>query len=309
MKDHRALRPTLWQGLTLRDLINAAMVEAPAAGLITDIGLDGRRLHLTARALDHIAMPLYLWNFGPVDHDHAAPLSDLLNGEAPARLLPLHPPAIGDGPIMTLWDRGDGPEPVLHHQDGLLAQAVLARLSQTSSPARIISALSLNTQAGLILGPLRALLTRTPLTLIGDPSSANFTKAMADEPADCVVPAPLASALRARPEFANTTLTTLARAEQIHDISAASFIAFGEALTLPTTRRGHPLQPGPISAETADGLLHFAELKMQIDGGFTLASPLAGTMADDIIASPALDAHLGSDGQFTRFTVTQGRAS
>lgn len=394
MIDRYALRPTLWQGLTLRDLISAATVEAPAAGLITDIGLDGRRLHLTARALDHIAnrvarrfatagaqkgdtilialpngapaiiallgalgagltpclvaptldddalalalrrvkpraivsasfpqfdplsrcvttarrlaMPLYLWNFGPVDHDHAAPLYDLLSGDAPARLLRMHPPNAGDADIMTLWDRGDGPEPVRHQQAALLAQAVLARLAQPIASTRIVSALSLTTQAGLVLGPLRALLTRTPLTLIADPSSESFHKAATDGPADYVVPPRLADALLAEPSIKTEAVLLVQRAGQDQPrMSGNSFIAFGEAMTLPAAHRGQALQPGTITASTTDGLLHFADLKTNLKGSFTLASPLADCLSDGSVACPSLDASLGRDGEFINFTPKQ----
>lgn len=248
-------------------------------------------------------MPLYLWNFGPVDHDHAAPLYDLLNGEAPARLMPMHPPHSGDADIMTVWDRGDGPEPVRHHQDDLLAQAVLARIARPGAPTRIVSALALTTQAGLILGPLRALLTRTPLTLIADPSSMAFEKAAADGPAEYVVPDHLADSLVTLIPDAAKTLVRLQRAGQTTPRSPdKAFIAFGEALTLPALCRGQALKPGTITADTPDGLLHFAELKSTLDGSFIVESPLAGCLADGSAACPPLHATLGPHGEFANFT-------
>lgn len=385
------LRPALWQGLTLRDLVNAAAIEAPSGGLITDIGLDGRRLHFTARTLDHIAnrvarrlatagaqkgdtvlialpngapaliallgalgagltpclaaptlddnaialalrrvkprsiiaarypqfdplsrfvgaarrlaMPLYVWNFGPSDHDHAAPLSDLLNGEAPARLLPLHPPTAGDGHILTLWDRGDGPEPVLHHQDALLAQAMLARLAQKTGHKPIASALALTSQAGLILGPLRALLTRTPLTMIADPCMQHCQLAAAGGPTEWVLPAPLSAMLGSSPLFNTDACVTLTRIGATMTTSlSADFISFGEALTLPTIHRGERLKPGPLTLSTPDGPLHFADLKTNLDGTLVLSSPLAGLLPDGEIAAPSLYATLQQDGAFAHFT-------
>lgn len=396
MNETRLLRPALWQGLTLRDLVNAAAIEAPSAGLITDIGLDGRRLHFTARTLDHIAnrvarrfatagaqkgdailialpngasaliallgalgagltpclapptlddeaialimrrlkprsivsakydifdplsrfvdnarrlaMPLYMWNFGPLDDDHAAPLADLLTGEAPARLLPLHPPTAGDGAILTLWDRGDGPEPVIHRQDALLAQAMLARLAYKTQHRRMVSALAMTSQAGLILGPLRALLTRSPLTFIADPNLDNVERATLDGPAEWIIPRTLHAMLDKLPLLAQDSWITLARTgATICNTDDANFISFGEALTLPARPRGETLQPGPITLTSADGPLHFADLKINLDGSLILLSSLAGQMPDDQIAAPSLYTALRDDGAFAHFTPNPWR--
>lgn len=396
MNETRLLRPALWQGLTLRDLVNAAAIEAPAAGLITDIGLDGRRLHFTARTLDHIAnrvarrfatagaqkgdailialpngasaliallgalgagltpclapptlddesialilrrlkprsivsakyesfdplsrfvttarrlaMPLYMWNFGPLDHDHAAPLADLLNGEAPARLLPLQAPAAGDGAILTVWDRGDGPEPVIHRQDGLLAQAMLARLAYKTQHKRMVSALAMTSQAGLILGPLRALLTRTPLTFIADPGMNHLARAAADGTAEWIMPRALRAMIDNLPLLAHQSCITLARTgETVCKTEDANFISFGEALTLPARPRGEALQPGPITLGSADGPLHFADLKINLDGSLIVTSTLAGRTHDDQIAAPSLYSTLRDDGAFAHFTPNPWR--
>lgn len=391
-----AARHAVWQGLTFRDLLNAAMVDRPDTDLITDIGLDGTVMHFAPRTLDHIAariarrfatagakpgdaiiiampngaaawlallgalgaglkpclvpptldepaialllqrlkpraivssawndfdplarfvlqarrlaMPLYIWNFGTNDNDHAAPLADLLNGEAPQRMLPLHPPHPGDGPILTIADFGDGPEPVTHRQDAMLAQAVLARMAQRTTPAtRMISAVSLATQAGLVLGPVRALLAGAQLTLIADPSIAAMRAAAVQGPAEWLLPQSIAARLReCGLHDANGTVTTLYRAGvQLHNPSdETGFIAFGEALTLPLIRHGQALAPGAIGASTADGLLHFASLETRPDGTLALASQLAGRRTNGAMAAPSLLATLGPDGRFARFVNT-----
>ena len=394
-------QPALWQGLTLRDLINAAMVSHPQERLFTDLGLDGQTLHFSARTLDHIAtriarrfatagaqhgdtiiialpngvpaflavlgalgaglkpclasptmsphaiglllerlkpralvsmtgphfdplsgfitearrltMPLYLWNFGPTEHDYAAPLFDLLDGQAPQRMAPLHPPHRGDGPLLTLIDRGAGPEPVTHQQDHLLALTVLAQMTlPATTPPRMISAVSLTTQAGLILGPLRALLFATPLTLISEPSSAAFRKAADNAPAEWILPQPLATRWKATTQpISGSTLTTLYRAgsESHQPFDERGFLAFGEALTLPLVRHGQPLAQGSIMATTKNGPFHFATLGTQDDGTLLLASEIAGRCADGSIASPTLRPARAPAGFYTRFTMIKGGRS
>lgn len=389
-------RHAVWKGLTLRDLIAAAMVDRPERTLMTDIGLDGQPVHYAARTIDHIAtrvarrfatagakqgdailialpngaaaflallgalgaglkpcivspaldeaaialllqklkpralvsaafpgfdplarfvmqarrlaMPLYIWNFGSGDNDHAAPLADLLDGQAPQRMLPLHPPHPGDGPILTLASFADGPEPVEHKQDALLAQAVLARMAERTAPAeRIVSALSIATQAGLVLGPMRALLTGAQLTLIADPSAASLRAAATDGPAEWLLPLSLAARLRetGMPAKAGPVTTLYRAGQQVHNAcDERGYIAFGEALTLPLMRHGKALSPGPLGATTADGPLHFASLETNDDGTLRLLSPLAGVLPDGAVACPPLYATLGPDGRFARFVNT-----
>lgn len=291
---------------TLDEDAIALLLQRVKPRAIVSAALDGfdplSRFVLAARRL---AMPLYIWNFGAGDNDHAAPLSDLLDGEAPQRMLPLHPPHPGDGAILTLADFGDGPEPVSHRQDALVAQAVLARMAErTAPPARIVSAVSIATQAGLVLGPMRALLTGAQLTLIADPSADAMREAAMDGPADWVLPLRLAARLRESGlHDRNGPVTTVYRAgAQVHNPSdERGFIAFGEALTLPLMRHGKALAPGPLGTTTADGLLHFASLETKADGTLNIESPLAGQLQDGAPACPSLSATLGPDGRFARF--------
>lgn len=282
----------LLQRLKPRALVSAAL---PGFDPLQRFVTEARRL----------AMPLYIWNFGPGDNDHAAPLSDLLDGQAPQRMLPLHPPHAGDGSILTMTDLGNGPEPVEHRQDALLAQAVLARMAERTAPAaRIVSAVSIATQAGLVLGPLRALLSGAQLTLIADPSASAMRLAAAQGAAEFVLPQSLAARLRECGLHGdNGPVTTLYRAgAQWHNpADQRGFIAFGEALTLPLMRHGKALGPGALGALTADGPLHFASLETNSDGTIAIASPLAGLLPDGASACPSLLATLAPDGRFARF--------
>jgi hypothetical protein len=284
--------PVLLQRIKPRALVSAAY---PAFDPLSAFVNEARRL----------AMPLYLWNFGPADNDHSAPLSDLLDAEAPKRLLPLHPPFSGEGTVLTVTDLGDGPEAVEHRQDHLLAQAVLARMAErTAPPARLISAVSLATQAGLVLGPMRALLTGAELTLISDPSATTLARASASGPAEWILPLSLAARLRETGLAEKRgPVTTLYRAgKQMHNpLDERGFLAFGEALTLPMMRHGKALAPGVIGTATDDGPLHFATLATQNDGTLLLDSPLLGRLGNGKSAIPPLLATVGPDGRFTRF--------
>lgn len=395
---HSALsRSAVWKGLTFRELLAAAMVDRPELPLLSEIGLDGKTIHYTARTLDHLAtriarrfatagakqgdvilialpngvaaflalvgalgaglkpclvsptldanaiplllqrvkpralvsasypdfnplmlfinearrlaMPLYLWNFGPGDNDHSAPLYDLLDADAPKRLLPLHPPFSGEGVLLTIADFGDGPVAVEHKQDHLLAQAILARMAdRTAPPSHLISAISIATQAGLVLGPMRALLTGAQLTMIADPSAQTLAHAAKSGPAEWILPLSLAARLRETGlDQKQGPITTLYRAgKQVHNpLDERGYIAFGEALTLPMTRHGRGLAPGVIGTNTADGPLHFATLAMQKDGSLLIDSPIAGRLASGHSAYPPLLAALGADGRFARFINKQ----
>ena len=391
------LRDAVWQGLTIRDLVCAAMVDRLNHASLIDHGVDGRIMRFNARMLDHIAtriarrfatagakqddaivialpngapaflallgalgaglkpclvspvlddaamalvlqrikpralvsaayphfdplkrfvnearrlaMPLYVWNFGPCDDEHAAPLSDLLDGQAPQRMAPLHPPQTGAGPLITFADFGDGPEPVTHTQDQLLAQAILAQMAHRGPrERRIVSALSLSTQAGLVLGPLRALMAGAELTLIADPSAEAFRQTAADGNASWILPAPLAHRLRDLFHGKDNTLITLYRAghDIFRDSDATGLIAFGEALTLPLMRTDHqPLAPGPILANGAGTPMHFATLGTRSDDQLSIESPLAGKRSDGSMAYPNLITSRGADGRFTRFVLNR----
>lgn len=389
------LREAVWQGLTFRDLICAAMVDRPTTTSLIDSGIDGRILPLNARMIDHVAsriarrfatagakpgdailialpngapaflsmlgalgaglkpclvspvlddaaialvlqrlkpralvsaaynsfnpltrfvgearrlaMPLYVWNFGPNDDDHAAPLADLLDGQAPQRMAPLHPPHPGDGPVLTLADFGDGPEPVTHQQDQLLAQAILAQMAQREPrEKRIVSAMALSTQAGLVLGPLRALLAGTELTLLADPSIEAFRNARMRGAATWVLPAQLAHRLRDTLDPGEHAIVPVFRAgiDVFHPQDGAGMIAFGEAVTLPLTRAdGQTLGPGPLTSQSQGTPLHFASLARDVYHRLTIDSPLAGLRDNGEIACPSLTASLTSDGRFARFVV------
>ena len=398
MNNTSLAQPALWQGLTLRDLITAAMVSHPHEKLFTHIGLDSAIQSFTARSLDHIAtriarrfatagaqhgdailiampngvpaflailgslgaglkpclvpptlsahaiglllerlkpralvsmtapqfdplsvfihearrltMPLYVWNFGPSDHDLAAPLYDLLDGQAPNRMAPLHPPHRGDGNILTLLDRGAGPEIVTHQQDHLLALAVLAQMTMPDPhPPRMISAVSIATQAGLVLGPLRALLRAAPLTLIEEPSSVAFHAAAQGAPAEWILPQTLATRWSATTQpLSGATLTTLYRAglNSHQPFDARGFVAFGEALVLPIIRHGQSLGQGPIMAHMQSGPFHFATLNTQDDGTLQLTSAYAGRCKDGSLASPHYRPTRAPEGFYTRFTTIKG---
>lgn len=390
------LHDPVWQGLTIRDLVCASMVDKPQQTAFIDHGIDGRILRFNARTLDHIAtrvarrfasagakqgdailialpngapaflamlgalgaglkpclvspvldeaaialvlqrlkpralvsaaydhfdplrcfihqarrlaMPLYIWNFGPRDDEHAAPLSDLFDGQAPQRMAPLHPPQPGNGPIVTLADFGDGPEPVTHSQDQLLAQAILAQMSYRGPrERRIVSAVSLSTQAGLILGPLRALLAGAELNLIADPSATALRAAEADGAANWILPAPLSHRLRDHFHTKDDTLITLYRAGQdmFRPSDETGMIGFGEALTLPLIRAdGQPLRPGTIMANVSGTVMPFATLDLTPDQRFTLDSSLAGRLPNGETAHHPLTASLTDDGHFARFIFT-----
>jgi hypothetical protein len=390
------LRDAVWQGLTIRDLVCAAMVDRPQQPCLIDHGIDGRVHRFNARMLDHIAtriarrfatagakqgdailialpngapaflamlgalgaglkpclispmlddaaislvlqrlkpralvsaaydhfdplrrfinearrlaMPLYVWNFGPCDDECAAPLSDLFDGQAPQRMAPLHPPQQGYGPVVTVTDFGNGPEPVTHSQDQLLAQAILAQMAHRGPrEQRIVSAVSLASQAGLVLGPLRALLAGAELNLIADPSADAFRDAAAGSPASWILPAPLAHRLRDHFHTKDDTLITLYRAGQnmFRPSDETGMIAFGEALTLPLMRAdGQPLAPGTIMANVSGTAMRFATLSLALDHEFILDSPLAGRRLDGEPAHHPLIASLAKDGRFARFIIT-----
>ena len=396
MNNDLLLRDAVWQGLTIRDLVCASMVDRPQQAAMIDHGIDGRIFRFNARALDHIAtriarrfasagakqgdailialpngvpaflamlgalgaglkpcllspvlddaaialtlqrlkpralvsaaydhfnplqrfihearrlaMPLYIWNFGPRDDEHAAPLSDLLDGQAPQRMAPLHPPQQGNGPIVTLADFGDGPEPVTHSQDQLLAQAILAQMADRGTRARrIVSAVSITTQAGLILGPLRALLAGAELNLIADPTAPALRAAETNDSASWILPAPLAHRLRDHVHTKSDTLITLYRAGQdmFRPTDETGMIGFGEALTLPLMRAdGQPLAPGTIMANVSGSAMRFATLDLAPDHHFTLDSPLAGRRPNGELAHHPLIASLTDDGRFARFIIT-----
>jgi hypothetical protein len=255
-------------------------------------------------------MPLYVWNFGPSDHPIAAPLFDLFEPHAPLRMTPLHPPHHGDGEILTLIDRGAGPEPVIHQQDHLLAMAVLAQMTRPPHAAqRFISAVSLTTQAGLVLGPLRALLQAAPITLIADPQIANFCQAANAKAAEWILPQTLAARWQEPLQsLKGSTLTTLYRAglDRLDPSDANGMIAFGEAITLPVMRHGQALGHGPIKAQLGDTDFHFATLYHDADDRLILSSEIASHCKNGALAAPSWKVARSPQGHFIRFTRIKG---